>query len=165
MAEKLKPCPFCGGEATTRTSAVKGLTQDVIEIKIGCCDCSVWKMRKMRSGNSIEELNQLISVTVSDWNRRARDEEKLIVLPCKVGDVMYIKGEPAEIDSIHIDKTITYHVGVLCYERDCSTCPFYEKHGCKAPDKITADDIGVTVFLTKEEAERALKECENETNV
>lgn len=90
-----------------------------------------------------------------------KDESLIVELPCKVGDTVYIKGEPAAIDSIHIDKTITYRVRFLCYGRDCSTCPFYEKHDCKAPDKITTDDIGVTVFLTKEEAEKKLKENDN----
>lgn len=79
-----------------------------------------------------------------------KDKSLIIELPCKVGDTVYIKGEAAAIDSIHIDRTTTYRVRFLCYGRHCSTCPFYEKHDCKAPDKITADDIGATVFLTKE---------------
>lgn len=98
-----------------------------------------------------------------------KDKSLIVELPCKAGDTVYIKGEAVTIAFIHIDETITCCVEFDCGERDCSTCHFYEddvswegEHDCKAIGyyEFTADDIGVTVFLTKEEAEKECERCQ-----
>ena len=87
------------------------------------------------------------------------------VLPVKVGDIVYIKGEALKISFIHIEKEIYYCIQFDCEE--CCVCPFYEdevswegEHDCRTNGylEFTANDIGKTVFLTREEAEKALKE-------
>lgn len=86
-------------------------------------------------------------------------ENGVVVLPCKVGDTVYIVHNTAEsieldcletciyetvIDSIHISGIVEYHM-------------FYKKIIHPDCDFFSDKDIGKTVFLTKEEAEKALK--------
>ena len=66
----------------------------------------------------------------------------VIVPPCKVGDVVY---------DIHYGKVFGGKVIMLNMFDDCFT--FVASGGRYYKD----DDIGKTVFLTKEEAEQALK--------
>ena len=88
----------------------------------------------------------------------------VVVLPCKVGDTVYIVHNTAEsidldcsetciyetvIDSIHISGIVEYHM-------------FYKKIIHPDCDFFSDKDIGKTVFLTKEEAEKALKGGEEE---
>ena len=91
----------------------------------------------------------------------------VIVPPCKVGDTVYIKNRPLIISFLHIENEIYYVAHFDC--DDCGDCPFYEddvsfegEHDCKTMGYIqfTEKDIGKTVFLTKEQAEQALKERE-----
>ena len=92
----------------------------------------------------------------------------VIVPPCKVGDTVYIKNRPLIISFLHIENEVYDVVQFDC--DDCGDCPFYEddvsfegEHDCKTMGYIqfTEKDIGKTVFLTKEEAEKALKERED----
>lgn len=94
-------------------------------------------------------------------------ENGVIVPLVKVGDIVYIKGEALKISFIHIEKEIYYCIQFDCEE--CCVCPFYEdevswegEHDCRTNGylEFTANDIGKTVFLTREEAEKALKERE-----
>ena len=89
---------------------------------------------------------------------QAEKEGRLVVLPCKVGDTVYIIRDKkiiiATVEaihqwisrkwklSVHTDKRYTHWVG-------------YE---------VSLDDFGKTVFLTREEAEAALKEREEADN-
>lgn len=97
-------------------------------------------------------------------------ENGVIVPLVNVGDTVYIKGESVEVvEFLHIDKEINYLASVDCEARYCGDCPFYEddiswegEHDCKTYGCLvfTAKDIGRTVFLTREEVEKALKERE-----
>lgn len=93
-------------------------------------------------------------------------EHGVIVLSCKVGDTVYIKGKPVKISFFHIENEITYCVQLDCEKLDCFSCPFYEdevsweiEHDCGTYGyrEFTEREIGKTVFLTREEAEKALK--------
>lgn len=115
----------------------------------------------------IEELNHIGGCDASDeWSKGfdAAIEAAIKIAETaptiKVGDTVYIKGDPVEISFIHIEDEIYYCVQFDCAERDCSTCPFYEdeiswegEHNCKTYGYIefTANDIGKTVFLTRED--------------
>lgn len=90
----------------------------------------------------------------------------VIVPLCKVGDTVYIKGQSVKISFLHIENEITYCVQLDCEKLDCFSCPFYEdevtwegEHDCGTYGymEFTENDIGKTVFLTLEEAEKALK--------
>lgn len=85
----------------------------------------------------------------------------VIVLPCKVGDKVYIIHNTVErielglkdciyetvIDAIHIAGTIEYHM-------------YYKKIAHPDCDFFTEKDIGKTVFFDRKEAEKALKESD-----
>lgn len=77
--------------------------------------------------------------------------ERLLVLPCKVGDTLYeVTGR----------KTISeYRVKAIRVELFCVFIEWEIIEGfvCKSPAGINAGEIGKTVFLTREEAEKALK--------
>ena len=62
MMDKLKPCPFCGGEAKIKVSA------STLSGRVVCDACDV-TMKKRFAGNKRIEL--LIEELICDaWNRR-----------------------------------------------------------------------------------------------
>lgn len=80
------------------------------------------------------------------------DRSRFVELPCEVGDTVYILGKEIfcdEIDEISIEK---FSDGLICFRAYCKEL------------KISLDfkDFGTIAFLTKEEAEQALKERERE---
>ncbi len=81
---------------------------------------------------------------------------KLLHLPCAVGSMVYITGEkyPCEITEVVIDR-YGIHFNWVSYEKS------YELTEAWNDGDFTVDDIGKTVFLTPEEAEKALEEREN----
>ena len=92
------------------------------------------------------------------------------VLPVKVGDTVYIDNEPHDILAMYNEENcISYIADYNCDERNCMECRFAkeilfgEVTRCEKSEysEFTVDDIGKTVFLTREEAEKALKERED----
>ena len=82
-------------------------------------------------------------------------EHGVIVLPCKVGDRLYeVTGRKTV--SVYKVKAIRVELFSLFIEWD-----IVEGFVWQSLSGINADEIGKTVFLTREEAERALKEREN----
>lgn len=81
--------------------------------------------------------------------------DRLIILPCKVGDTVW-SGEP------FVDKRIREGVIVQINIDAYGFCGFWASFN---PGAIAAEfikeDIGETVFFTREEAEAALKEAQN----
>ena len=127
---------------------------------------SYWDMFKVKElpnapewdGHTPEEAIRRISILQAD---------NVIVPSLKLGDTVYIKGKPVKISFLHIENEITYCVQLDCGEFDCFSCPFYEdevswegEHDCGTYGymEFTESDIGKTVFITREEAEKALKE-------
>ena len=74
---------------------------------------------------------------------KADKDGRLVVLPCKVGDVLYA-AESAPVIPLHVMEVAIY----LALE------------GEDGGDYERISNIGKTVFLTREEAERALQEME-----
>ena len=86
-------------------------------------------------------------------------DEGVIVPPCKVGDIVY---KVYDIESVHRQilelEVLMIEVGIqrkVCLKTT-------KKHRYNF-DKATFEDFGKTVFLTKEDAEEKLKECNNGT--
>ena len=99
-------------------------------------------------------------------------EGRLVVLPCKVGDTVWaVSGKiiKCEIDEAYLcgGGGIEYIVTFDCDGSDCEGCPFSRweqdcfgecycecEYGCSS---FKDNDIGKTVFLTHEEAKKALE--------
>lgn len=82
-------------------------------------------------------------------------EHGVIVLPCKVGDRLYeVTGRKTV--SVYKVRTIRVELFSLFIEWD-----IVEGFAWQSLSDINAGEIGKTVFLTREEVERALKERED----
>lgn len=77
---------------------------------------------------------------------KADKDGRVVVLPCKVGDVLY-SAESAPVIPLHVMEVAIY----LALE------------GEDGGDYERISNIGKTVFLTREEAEKALQEMEGKT--
>ena len=97
-------------------------------------------------------------------------ENGVIVPPVKMGDIVYIDNAPHNVVHITIEEDgISYCAKYDCDEYECcKECPFAKEISfgevimCEGNEyhEFTASDIGKTVFLTREEAEKALEESE-----
>ena len=83
----------------------------------------------------------------------AEEEGRLVVLPCKVGDVLY---KPT--------RSFISEYKIRFIEVSSCNCLFLHTNVIKGindtGELFKEDDIGKIVFLTREEAEKALKEME-----
>lgn len=84
---------------------------------------------------------------------KAEKDEWLMVLPCKVGDTVYIEGHkfPAEIERISVTATGVF-VEWVEFDRGYEVTEVWDN------GEFLISEIGKTVFLTREEAEKALKD-------
>ena len=76
------------------------------------------------------------------------EEQGLLMrLPCKIGESVYMVAQDCGGDTLD------------CRRGDCEGCPYlYSFVEENSFDSYMCDDIGKTVFLTKEEAEEKLRE-------
>ena len=96
-------------------------------------------------GMPLDELSSLIE---------AKEEGRIIVLPCKVGDTVYdIKGQVIRIKGMGVD--LLYSAEIVFDDED--PFPYFMRGGLRLPINFSGADFGKIVFLTKEEAEKALK--------
>lgn len=127
-------------------------------------------------GKSVAEIKEFDGLTINRLRELAKADKggRLVVLPCKVGDTVFVTGTTrtvqATIDEAYLDDAqgVEYLVSFECTE-DCDGCPFndwkqdysgeYSCDGEWGQASIRGADIGKTVFLTREGAEAALKEA------
>ena len=83
-----------------------------------------------------------------------KDRSQFVELPCKVGDTVFVVEEIAEERKIIKDHVETIGIG---YYADGVN--IYQFDGIKTDGYF--EDFGKNVFLTREEAEQALKERES----
>lgn len=76
---------------------------------------------------------------------QARREDRLVVLPCKVGDALYIIENPLSANPIIETTCIEFSPG------------FIITSNIEHPIRLL-QEFGLTIFLTKPEAEKALQE-------
>ena len=90
---------------------------------------------------------------------RAEKDGRLVVLPCKVGDTLWVTGRdnvPREMELEAPDiRTVCTDEDNLCM----STCNRKPDGFCAYRLRNDGADIGKTVFLTREEAEKALEDA------
>ena len=92
----------------------------------------------------------------------ADDEGRVLILPCKVGDVMYkLFREYTECTSYQVRKDNYCCEGCMvpCDSREVTVIRAIQPNSL--PEVVRyIEDIGKTVFMTREEAEKALQEME-----
>ena len=92
---------------------------------------------------------------------RTEKDGRLVALPCKVGDTLWVTGRdnvPREMELEAPDiRTVCTDEDNLCM----STCNRKPDGFCAYRLRNDGADIGKTVFLTREEAEKALEAREN----
>lgn len=83
----------------------------------------------------------------------AEEQGRLVVLPCKVGDTLFVTDERTFLPARRTVESVTWRNGeISVLARNDRTGYAYF---CKG------SDFGKTVFLSREEAEKALEEMDN----
>ena len=103
-----------------------------------------------------------------EWNRNAlqklaeyetaEEEGRLVVLPCKVGDSVYLLFVTDVIEKKIIYEIFKAKVTKITIDRFRAIFSFETLDKDKYKAEQTQEAFGETVFLTREEAEKALKE-------
>ena len=115
-----------------------------------CDECPHGIDRRDGSGNDamcrICEFNAYLKLGTIDHLRdllQAEQDGLLVVLPCKAGSLIYVGRKPAIITRFFGYVRERYFHAIFCDENKGINIPF--------------EELGKTVFLTREEAEAALK--------
>lgn len=103
-----------------------------------------------------EYANDVTDHTETDYIVESLLNEGVIVPPCKVGDTVYYFVDINIPQRLMLESRI-YHIEITeitmkFYFHTVKKCQYRYGH-------FDFNDIGKTVFLTKEEAEEKLKEC------
>lgn len=105
----------------------------------------------MARANNADEFNTMYAEKCEDFS----DRSLWVKLPCKVGDTLY---EPTDRGTICEYEVTAVHVGLLfTFVKWDITNGF----AWRLIDGIYANEIGKTVFLSREEAKQALEERES----
>lgn len=91
-----------------------------------------------------------------------KDKSRFIELPCKVGDTVYQFCETFGVVLPYFVETLNigyYDKNKVCYQYEANCCNDEENELLDSID-FEPNDIGKTVFLTKEESEAKLKELQ-----
>lgn len=148
---ELRKCPFCGGEVVER------LINKGIRGEFWVSDTDYTRSK----GKLPAVMEQLYKYET------AEEEGRLIVLPCKVGSAVYLIWHRYTKCSKYGESFEEYSCSG-CEEWDCDSHKEYYIHVNQSVSlewivrNMQLGNFGKTVFLTKEEAEKALKEMEED---
>lgn len=101
---------------------------------------------------------------LAEWLKQLKEYQqleadgRLIKLPCKVGDTIYFNGNSIleyDVECFSVDETGVFLIHGMHYVSE------YNK---TFRTNFVVDDIGKTLFLTREEAEAKLKELRGDNN-
>lgn len=67
---ELKSCPFCGAEAFTSITVVRGVTVDKIKYGVRCYECDIQMSESIADGTNIDDLMTVIYRVNARWNKR-----------------------------------------------------------------------------------------------
>ena len=97
--------------------------------------------------DSLFKANQEMGKDLAEW-KKAHDDGRLVVLPCKVGVTVYVIGESCDFCETYLDEP----------ER-CMRCEkghYVEERGFEL---WMLSELNESIFLTREKAEVAMKEA------
>ena len=121
-----------------------------------CKDCVHWEACReyftgLAAARGVDlDATELEQIFDSDDCDQFHDRSCFVELPCKVGDTIYV----VEKGKIIQDSVVTLYVAYFGGDEET-----FQFDGIKTDGYFS--DFGKTVFLTKEEAERTLKERES----
>lgn len=104
--------------------------------------------------NSLSE-NKGLNNTESFVCEHYKDKSLIVELPCRVGDVLFTTEYDCDSNSSYIEKIECISIEI----HDCGIS-IYCKSIERNYDTYVPEDFGKTVFISREEAERALEESE-----
>lgn len=93
---------------------------------------------------------------------KAEKDGRLVVLPCKVGDTVFVTGRDGVAREMRLQRP---DIRTVCTDEDnlcMAACNRKPDGFCAYRLRNDGSDIGKTVFLTREEAEAALKEAKKD---
>ena len=83
---------------------------------------------------------------------------RCVVLPCMIGDTVYVLNH--HLGRVFENEVAGFSVGYQSDNRNSVSTVYVGKYGSKTFRRWKLQQFGKTVFLTREEAEAALKEAE-----
>ena len=117
---------------------------------------SVEALKLSMMGKAISEITEFDGLPIDRLRELAEADKdgRLVVLPCKVGDTVWITGS---VRRLYSEKVRTFFCGNPSYGRGMAdnSVQMIRTTGCDIP----IHEFGKTVFLTREEAEKALMEA------
>ena len=120
---------------------------------------SVEALKLSMMGKTIAEIKEFNGLPVDRLRELAEadKEGRLVVLPCKVGDTVWVTGR----DNVPREMRLTSpDIRTVCTDEDnlcMATCSRKPDGFCAYRLRNDGTDIGKTVFLTREEAEKVLE--------
>ena len=115
---------------------------------------SVEALKLSMMGKAISEITEFDGLPIDRLRELAEADKdgRLVVLPCKVGDTVWITGS---VRRLYSEKVRTFFCGNPSYSRGMAdnSVQMIRTTGCDIP----IHEFGKTVFLTREEAEEALE--------
>ena len=134
---------------------------------MGCKACSAWfsSSKKTELCSACERAMERLGFKDVEYSRlrklmQADREGRCVVLPCKVGDIVY----DCDFGMVNEWKIVGFSVGKVglgmngLYSDDCEIVFYAESTERQAQMEFPQSNIGDDVFLTREEAERNLEE-------
>lgn len=119
-------------------------------MKKSCKDCLHFKAcHEMTVANRAEEFNTLFANKCEDFANRS----EWVHLPCKIGSrIFVIPTKENRLEEITEMKALGFSIGKPCNNANC-----FRVRGTAALFQPSFNDFSVSIFLTREEAEKALE--------
>lgn len=112
-----------------------------------------------------ERLKSIEDILGGDYNLdrlrelvQADREGRCVVLPCMIGDNVYVLNH--HLGRVFENEVAWFSVGYQSDNRNSVSTVYVGKYGSKTFRRWKFQQFGKTVFLTREEAEAALREAE-----
>lgn len=151
----------CVKELAARLAAYEETGLEPEDMKRAFNEDAVLKLAGQILGMSPDRLRELA---------QAKKEGRLVVLPCDVGDVVYVI-DPGDYEHEYKPyvrlKTVSEINWKATRKKDLGWGLILAGGNCGSSARYKLNNVGKTVFLTREAAEAALKEreAEHESNV
>ena len=145
-------CTAVGGFCTAVPAAHCPLLRQYLDTRLTPENVEALKLSAM--GKAIAEITEFDGLPIDRLRELAEADKdgRLVVLPCKVGDVVY---------GFHGEKTILPMVAKWIETNTDGWC-IAVQYAPMAPRFYQFSDFGKTVFLTREEAKKALEAMKDE---